>query len=528
MMTISARSLLEAVALAALLVLTAWLLNRLAQCQTTAQLRDSAALALALAATGDTSYRWSFRGAEDIVAGRVFGARDYAFEDGELVVRSSGSAFEIGLPLPRPVDLRRFPHLHISATATAPAELRIVARERLDAPARISAAIPLPAGASKLSLDLIALSWTEQAHAAPPPQSAAMLRLRIDLAAGSTLHLRTASLERIDGAQRIELAQTPRIVDPAKVVPADSTIIYRLPLGAEAQASAITALAKSVDVHSMPLILLPQDGRVERQLLLRNAIFTALPAAIPIPENALAATFAQARIEASVAPPTPAAPWMALAVYALILGALRYRPARNPRLRALTEIVLVLVGPLWLILGGRLDGNPDPSQLILIALTLAYAISLSLPRHWRWNGSARAWLLAAVVVALAAIVGSIGHRPDSALRTIGGGHIARYLAWALLQQFLICAVCTGRWHIVTGNAALAAYLGALGFALMHTPNATLMLATLCGGLCWCALYLRERALLPLAVSHAASALLLLALLPPDVLLSAEVGVRFFQ
>jgi membrane protease YdiL (CAAX protease family) len=55
-----------------------------------------------------------------------------------------------------------------------------------------------------------------------------------------------------------------------------------------------------------------------------------------------------------------------------------------------------------------------------------------------------------------------------------------------------------------------------------------MLATFFGGLCWCALYLRERALLPLAFSHAASALVLIALLPPDWLYSAEVSARFFQ
>ena len=60
--------------------------------------------------------------------------------------------------------------------------------------------------------------------------------------------------------------------------------------------------------------------------------------------------------------------------------------------------------------------------------------------------------------------------------------------------------------LLFGNAAVAVYLGAVGFALLHTPNAALMLATLVGGVCWCILYLRERALLPLAVSHAASAI----------------------
>ena len=153
---------------------------------------------------------------------------------------------------------------------------------------------------------------------------------------------------------------------------------------------------------------------------------------------------------------------------------------------------------------------------------------MSVPSRWHWIGSPRAWLLAGAIVVFAALLGLAAHRPDDALRAIGSGHVARYLLWALAQQYLICTVCTERWRIVSGKAAVAAYLGALSFALMHTPNAALMLATLCGGLCWCALYLRERALLPLAASHAASALLLLALLPPEILLSAEVSVRFFQ
>ena len=82
--------------------------------------------------------------------------------------------------------------------------------------------------------------------------------------------------------------------------------------------------------------------------------------------------------------------------------------------------------------------------------------------------------------------------------------------------------------MVTGSTCAAVYLGALGFALLHTPNAALMLATFIGGLCWCAIYLRHRALLSLAFSHAASAIVLSSLLPVDILHSAEVSVRFFQ
>ena len=104
----------------------------------------------------------------------------------------------------------------------------------------------------------------------------------------------------------------------------------------------------------------------------------------------------------------------------------------------------------------------------------------------------------------------------------------RYLAWALIQQYLICVVVTARWRQAGLPPFVAIWLGATTFALMHTPNASLMLATFFGGLCWCALYLRERALLPLAFSHAASALVLITLLPSSWLYSAEVSARFFQ
>jgi hypothetical protein len=523
------RSLVTVAAGIILLVVTAWLLVQLAQQQFTAHLRDQAVRALVLAATGDTPYRWRLRNTDDIVAGHVFGANDGHFNDGELVVRSAGNAFEIGVPLARTVDLRRFPHLQIVADADSVAQLQVVVRELLDAPELISASALLQPGASSLELDLATLEWKAGALSSPRPANAAMLRLRITLPSGKQLRMRTITLNRIADAQPIDLTRTPRVVDPG--VSADGTTpVFRLPFRQQTQKVDIAALSTTADPRIPLLILLPQRGRVEQQIALRNAVFTALPGAILIPESAVDATFALARRQASIS--STELPdflrWLAVGLYALLLSVFRLRPPRARRLRALAEIALVLAAPVWLIVGGQFDGNPDAAQKTLIGLSLIYAVSLSMPRAWRWNGSARAWLLAATVVLLAAVLGFLLHPPAETLRAIGLGHLARYVAWALLQQYLICAVCTERWRIVSGNAAVAVYLGALGFALMHAPNAALMLATMLGGLCWCALYLRERALLPLAFSHAASALLLLALLPADMLASAEVSVRFFQ
>lgn len=490
---------------AALLAVAAWFLQGLARRQLTDHLRDDAAHALMLNATGDTPYRWQFVGSEDIVAGRVFGADEFSFADGELRVVSPGNPFEIGLPLKYAADLRRFTQLRMNAASDAPVQVRVVARERLDADEITSAAVVLNERVGML--DLAALSWT-----VAQPQTAAMLRLSFDLPRGHLLHLKSVSLSAREGARRVDLTH----VAPASVV------------GPAFDAAAVARYARAVGVEDTPIYLLAQSGRVEQRLLALRDIRAISPAAIVIPEEAQAATYEQARQPGAAERLAAGHPmrWTAAAIFVLVLALARLRPPRNARLRALLEVLLLLAIPLWLIADGQFTGRIDALQGCLIIAATIYAISLGFPRAWTWNGSVRAWLLAAAVVALALLIGVILH--DGALRSIGAAHIARYLGWALAQQYLICALCLPRWRTATGSAAAAVYLSALGFALLHTPNASLMLATFAGGLLWGALYLRERALLPLATSHAASAMLLTVLLPPQILLSAEVSVRFFQ
>jgi hypothetical protein len=249
-----------------------------------------------------------------------------------------------------------------------------------------------------------------------------------------------------------------------------------------------------------------------------------IPGAIPLAKNALPQISESEEIET----PRDTVRWIVLIVFAGALAGARLRPPGNARIRAALEIVLTLAGPIWLIVGANLSAHPDAFQVSLITTTLIYAASLAWPRTWALIGSARAWGLAAMVVVLAILIGAVGKGFGTDFRTLDLAHALRYPLWALLQQFLICVVCTERLLVVTKRPAAAIYLGALAFALLHTPNATLMIATFIGGLCWCTLYLRERALLPLAFSHAACALILLELMPREILLSAEVSVRFFQ
>ncbi|MBS0557049.1 MAG: CPBP family intramembrane metalloprotease [Proteobacteria bacterium] len=256
-----------------------------------------------------------------------------------------------------------------------------------------------------------------------------------------------------------------------------------------------------------------------------------IPAAIIVPASTADAVEARAHVmgtPASVTHSRHNMAWIVLGAYwTALLLAWRW-PPRDPRWRAALEAALASIAPLWLIAGGFFTGRLDAAQIALIASVAAYAAFLGIPRTWRFNGSARAWLFGGGVAAIALAIGLYAHHWDTPLRAIDTGHVLRYFGWALIQQYLICAVVTSRWLRAGKSRFVAIYLGALTFALMHTPNASLMLATFAGGLCWCVIYLRERALLPIAVSHAVSALILIALLPQDWLYSAEVSARFFQ
>ena len=515
-------------AFAALIVVTIWLLDRFARREFVAHLSDQSAYALALAASGGTPYAWRFHTSDDLVAGHPFGTSEFSFADGGLRLPATDATVEVGLPLSRAVDLRSFPLLRVELDAQDSGSFRIVLRETLDSAERVSAPVAFAPGEYRAALDVRAVAW--DSAEADAPASAAMLRIRREPRAA--VLLRNVLLQRPLDYAPLNIAIAPPLLDAAAPAAPSDSAVYRLPFAPAQQQVDIAAIAAKWKPPQPPLILLPQRGRVEQQIALRNAVYAALPAAILIPEGAYEETFAAARDYAGsrLRPGAPGTDWWVVAAFGAVLLLARWRPPREARLRALLEIGLTLAAPMWLVVSGRIDGGSlHAPQTVLIGFSLIYAVSLSLHPSWRLNGSAAAWTAAAAVVGGAVLIGLAARGPGvGSAGALVLRHFGLYLGWALLQQFLVCAICTERWQAATGSRYAAAYLGALCFALLHTPNATLMLATFVGGLCWCGIWLRYRALLPLALSHAASALALAALLPADVLHSAEVSVRFFQ
>ena len=101
-----------------------------------------------------------------------------------------------------------------------------------------------------------------------------------------------------------------------------------------------------------------------------------------------------------------------------------------------------------------------------------------------------------------------------------------YVPFVLLQQLLLLGFLWPRamaWTPRHGRL-LAAGL----FALAHAPNFALMLLSLLAAWWWLAMFERHRAWLPILASHYLLGLLAITCLPPDLLYSAELGLRYFQ
>lgn len=492
---------------ARLLRLSVWLvaaiavaaaLHGLALWQLRRQLVHEAAAFLAPLARGDTPYRWPLRTAGDLVGERVFGDCDFAFDSGGLLLRRGSRSCEIGLPLRTTLDLRRFDQLEISSATPLPS-FWLVLREQLDQPqqiAQVDAAARMP-----LEAPLGQLAWRfDSGEASAPPPRAAMLRLRFGELT-QDLRVQAVALQ----------PQAPRDWSAAAWLSADSAT--------ETLASA-----------QLPLFRIDGIPRPETVLRWRDRLREREPAALVVFSADIGrVTGAMQEMRSEATRPVPAWPWATVVVVALAMLATFARPSDSVRTRASLQAVLALALPVWLVVGLQLGDDIEGPAAVAIAIALLYAVALAwsvTATRWHWIGSPRAWLPASAAPLLAlGLVLTLGHPGEYA--TMSAASLVGYALWALLQQYLICAVFADRLSR-TGLPAHWTVLAAAGvFALLHAPNAALMLATFCGGLIWTALWLRDRSLFPLALSHATAALLLGSGLPPTVLRSAEVSLRYY-
>ncbi len=500
-------------AFAALLVVSACALDRYAHWRLDHQLDQTATAALAARLHGASPYQWDLRQKQAVIAGHAFGPATSRFDEtGLQIAATSAGSIELGLTIDRPLDLVHFARLQVDGSLPSTTAVAILIRQHLDAPECRSE--PTTASADGIDIDLRHLQWQCAGQPYAMPTRAAMLRLQFDL--------------RKD--QRVELRRTVLHQTTLNTVPENpASIAVHAMRDLHPSSNAFSRLAAETREDARPLIEISTDGRVEQTLALRDTLTTEIPGAITIRDGQSTRVLAQAREQTW--PPVAAAPrvaWLGVVAWFFLLLGVRIFPPRLPHLRAAAEVIASLGGLLWYAFAG--DGSDLDAALALISLGFAASLALRPPpQRWRIIGTAASWSLPALSVVAAVLLAAwLGDTASSvAAHDEYARYVVRYIAWAAVQQYLICVIVFDRVSQLLGTNRWSVAVVAILFTLLHAPNAMLMQLTLFGGLLWLANWQRYRALLPNIVAHAICGVLLARMLPGDWLRSAEVGMRFF-
>jgi hypothetical protein len=371
-----------------------------------------------------------------------------------------------------------------------------------------SEASRIPHQGNELVIDLRSLSWrSDRGEACRPPKVVTyMLRLRPQLPAQAVLHIRHVELQAVQPAT-LPVSIGANLAD------------VRLS-SAPAQSQPGLQETPNDAARSVPLVRLPAGISAETMLSLRDLANRHWPGALVLPfGQSLAAT------------PEDVLPgwldWSVCTVYlAGLLGIalVQKREVARPWL----EVAAIAAGPLWLIAGLRWGPQLSLPGITAFIAALAFAAQSDWRRRpvwWRWLGRSWAdWLWPLVPLPVtAALMWADGH----GLTHLKPAHMLGYLGWALLQQWAMLAFVMGRLRLTCLPVPVVILVTAGLFALLHTPNGSLMQLCFAAELWWAWRFLQSPRLLPIAVAHATCALLVESGLTGHMLRSLEVSARFF-
>jgi Type II CAAX prenyl endopeptidase Rce1-like len=489
--------------LAAALLL--WAMAGLSAWVTREQLMHDARLELTTLHEGRPLWQWPLRQPGDLVASRAFGQADVARDANGLRFTSrDGSLFELGLPLSGPVDLYHWPLLRLRLHSSADGVLGLSYQAgEFGETCAAADAWQISPGASEPLIDLRTLHWLSASGAScqPPGVVTYMLRLRPQLPAHAALQIGQAAL----------LADEPPALSAR--IDADAADI-RL-------AASQDALTLKPAPYRAPLVRLPDGASAESMLSLRDRVRERWPAALIVP-------FGQSLSPAHANAMPPWVDWAACGPYLAWLLWLTWRQTREIA-HPWIEVATIAAGPLWLIAGLRWGAQISVPGVIAFIASLVYAGQgewRRRPVNWSWWGQSWAdWLWPLVPLPVtAALMMADGH----GLIRLDPGHMLGYLGWALLQQWAMLAVVIGRLRHTRLPQPVIILITAGLFGLLHTPNGSLMQLCLLAELWWAWRFLRSPRLVPIALAHAACALLVESGLTGHLLRSLEVSARFFQ
>ncbi|MFP4054165.1 MAG: type II CAAX prenyl endopeptidase Rce1 family protein [Phycisphaerae bacterium] len=104
----------------------------------------------------------------------------------------------------------------------------------------------------------------------------------------------------------------------------------------------------------------------------------------------------------------------------------------------------------------------------------------------------------------------------------------QYVAWGIMQQYLLQAFGLRRFRQAGLPAAAAVVASAGVFALVHAPNWPLVGLTFGAGLAWCVLFIRRPNLFTLGLAHAVLAVWVYHALPDEWLQRLTIGNQYLH
>jgi membrane protease YdiL (CAAX protease family) len=133
-----------------------------------------------------------------------------------------------------------------------------------------------------------------------------------------------------------------------------------------------------------------------------------------------------------------------------------------------------------------------------------------------------------VGVGLAALIAISGYflcRASGPPHSVPWPRAWQYIVWSVVQEFILQAFFYLRLRSVFGHRR-AVWWAATLFAVVHLPSPLLTLLAFFGGVVFCELFNRYRALVPIGLAHGLLGLTIAATMPDSMLHHMRVGIGY--
>lgn len=198
-------------------------------------------------------------------------------------------------------------------------------------------------------------------------------------------------------------------------------------------------------------------------------------------------------------------------------------------MRYTLALAAIILGYMWV--ADPLVAVRGPWRALPVGLVLALCVAHNRKsRDWGFSGRdllPALWWSIALTIPFAVALWLIGHAMGPApIRREPLLDFLYVIVWGGAQQWVLQTVVFRESHAVAGRGAVL--LAAAIFATFHMPNPFLTAVTFTGGLVWCWIYSRHPNIVPLALSHAASTVVILLSFDPAVTGGLRTGWRYLQ